>query len=167
MVWLKTLGSQRWEILPEQVRKPSPTSQESGATRVALSSNGLNKGGTDVRRAILLVAMMALTLLVASGVALAVNKIGTDGPDTLRGINGSDNLMGLDGNDVLFALGGNDNLLGGEGKDWVLGGNDRRPSGGDKTLAGCRPCREAHHRPAALTRAAGGNKGGGEETPQA
>ena len=45
-----------------------------------------------MRRAILLVATMALTLLVASGVALAVTKIGTDGPDTFRGTNGADTL---------------------------------------------------------------------------
>ena len=42
-----------------------------------------------MRRTILLMATMALTLLVASGVALAVTRIGTDGPDggvgTLRG----------------------------------------------------------------------------------
>ena len=42
----------------------------------------------------MLVAMMAVSLVVASGVALAVNKIGTDGPDTLRGTNGDDNLIG-------------------------------------------------------------------------
>jgi len=47
-----------------------------------------------MRRTILLVAAMALILLAASGVALAVNKIGTDGPDTLRGTNGADNLYG-------------------------------------------------------------------------
>ena len=64
-----------------------------------------------MRRAILLVAMMALTLLVASGVALAVTKIGGPGPDTLRGTNGADNLLGNGGNDVLYALGGEDNLL--------------------------------------------------------
>jgi hemolysin type calcium-binding protein len=103
---------------------------------VTLSGKGLNKGGTDVRRAILLVAMMALTLLVASGVALAVTKIGTDGPDTLRGTNGSDNLEGRGGNDVLFALGGRDNLLGEKGKDWVYGGDERRPFGGNKNLVG-------------------------------
>jgi hypothetical protein len=34
-----------------------------------------------MRRAMLLVATMALTMLVASGVALAVTKIGTNGPD--------------------------------------------------------------------------------------
>jgi len=88
-----------------------------------------------MRRAILLVAMMAVSLLVASGVAWAVNKIGTDGPDTLRGTNGNDNLIGKGGNDRLFALDGRDNLLGGPGKDLV--GTDptvwRR---GDKNLQG-------------------------------
>jgi Ca2+-binding RTX toxin-like protein len=89
-----------------------------------------------VRRVILLLAAMAATLVVASGVALAVNKVGTNGPDTLRGTNGDDNLYGRGGNDDIFGLGGNDDLVGGEGKDWVLGGNERRPQGGDKNLAG-------------------------------
>jgi len=44
---------------------------------------------------------MALTLLVASGVALAVTKLGTNGPDTLRGTNGYDNLLGKGANDEL------------------------------------------------------------------
>src|SRR5215208_4830362 len=87
----------------------------------------LTKGGLLMRRTILLVATMALTLLVASGVALAVNKIGTNGPDTLRGTNGADNLIGL---------GGKDTLIGGPGKDVVLGGNKDRPFGGDKHLVG-------------------------------
>ena len=47
-----------------------------------------------MRRTILLVATMALTLMVASGVALAITKIGTDGPDTLMGTKGSDVLSG-------------------------------------------------------------------------
>jgi Ca2+-binding RTX toxin-like protein len=89
-----------------------------------------------MRRTILLVAMMAVSLLVASGVAWAVNKIGTDGPDTLRGTNGTDNLIGRGGNDRLFALDGRDNLLGGPGKDLVLGGNERHAGGGDKNLQG-------------------------------
>src|SRR5215204_2086041 len=84
-----------------------------------------------MRRTILMVATMTLTLLVASGVALAVTRIGTDGPDTLRGTNGADNLLGLGGNDNLSGLGGRDNLLGGPGKDFVLGF-----SGGDKNLVG-------------------------------
>ena len=55
-----------------------------------------------MRRTVLLLATMALTLLVASGVALAVTKIGTNGPDTLSGTNGSDSLFGKGGNDTLF-----------------------------------------------------------------
>ncbi len=89
-----------------------------------------------MRRTILLVAMMAVSLLVASGVALAVNKIGTDGPDTLRGTNGNDTLIGKGGNDNLFGLRGSDNLLGGEGKDNVLAGDERRLGRGDKNLVG-------------------------------
>ena len=90
-----------------------------------------------MRRAILLVAMMAVSLLLASGVALAVTKIGTDGPDTLRGTNKVDNLLGRGSNDKLYALAGNDNLLGGAGKDVVFGGNERLDlSGGHKFLVG-------------------------------
>jgi Ca2+-binding RTX toxin-like protein len=67
-----------------------------------------------MRRVILLLAVMSATLVLASGVALAVNKVGTNGPDTLRGTNGDDNLVGRGGNDDLFGLGGNDDLVGGE-----------------------------------------------------
>jgi Ca2+-binding RTX toxin-like protein len=88
------------------------------------------------RRVVLVLAATALTLLLASGVAWALNKVGTNGPDTLRGTNRADNLSGRGGSDVLFALRGNDNLLGGPGKDWVLGGNERIPLGGDKNLVG-------------------------------
>jgi Ca2+-binding RTX toxin-like protein len=85
-----------------------------------------------MRRAILAVATTALTLLVASGVALAVTRIGTDGPDTVRGTNGDDNLVGKGGNDILLALAGDDTLLGGPGKDIVNGGSLSRPFGGHK-----------------------------------
>jgi Ca2+-binding RTX toxin-like protein len=73
-----------------------------------------------MRRIVLLLVVMAATLVVASGVAMAVNKIGTNGPDTLRGTNGDDNLSGRGGNDVLYSLAGRDNLLGGAGKDCLL-----------------------------------------------
>jgi Ca2+-binding RTX toxin-like protein len=89
-----------------------------------------------MRRLVLLLRAMTLALVLASGVAWAVTKIGTDGPDTLQGTNGADNLLGRGGNDVLYAWGGRDNLEGGAGKDWVLGGKQRRPSGGDKNLVG-------------------------------
>jgi Ca2+-binding RTX toxin-like protein len=88
-----------------------------------------------MRRVVLVLAAMALALLLASGVAWAVNKIGTNVPDTLRGTNGADNLIGKGGNDRLFALDGRDTLLGGPGKDWV----DTHPNKfrrGDKNLQG-------------------------------
>ena len=88
-----------------------------------------------MRRLVLLLTAMALALLLASGVALAVNRIGTDGPDTLRGTNGNDNLLGRGDNDILFALNGRDNLLGGPGNDWL----DTRRMGfrrGDKNMVG-------------------------------
>ena len=90
------------------------------------------------RRVVLVLAATALTLLLASGVAWAVNKIGTNGPDTLRGTNGADNLSGRGGNDDIFGLGGRDNLVGGAGKDVVLGGNERRAFAGTKNLEGSR-----------------------------
>ena len=56
-----------------------------------------------MRRVILLLTVMAATLVVASGLAWAVTKIGTNGPETLRGTNRDDNLIGK-GDDVLFGL---------------------------------------------------------------
>jgi Ca2+-binding RTX toxin-like protein len=98
-----------------------------------------------MRRVVLVLAVMALALVLASGVAWAVNEIGTNGPDTLRGTNRDDNLLGRGGNDILLSLRGNDDLLGGAGKDVVVGGTapgagfggrDASASGGDKNLLG-------------------------------
>jgi Ca2+-binding RTX toxin-like protein len=88
-----------------------------------------------MRRLVLLLTVMAAALVMASGVALAVTKLGTNGHDVLRGTDGKDNLLGLGGQDDIFGKGGSDNLVGGPGKDNVLGG-DERPGGGDKNLAG-------------------------------
>jgi Ca2+-binding RTX toxin-like protein len=89
-----------------------------------------------MRRTMLLLGTMALTLLVASGVALALTRIGTDGPDTLRGTKGDDNLIGQGGNDTLLSLAGDDTLLGGPGKDVVNGGSLAQPFAGNKNLVG-------------------------------
>src|SRR5919106_6609565 len=94
------------------------------------------KAGLSMRRPMLLLATMALTLLVASGGALALTRIGTDGPDTLRGTKGDDNLIGKGGNDILLSLAGDDTLLGGPGKDVVNGGNLAEPFAGNKNLVG-------------------------------
>jgi Ca2+-binding RTX toxin-like protein len=92
-----------------------------------------------MKRILLVLAAMALALLLASGVAWAVTKIGTDGPDTLRGTNGDDNLIGKGGNDRLFGLRGRDTLLGGPGKDWLDThpfGAPRRVRTGEKNMLG-------------------------------
>ena len=89
-----------------------------------------------MRRTALLVAVMAACLVVASGVALAVNRVGTNGDDTLRGTDGDDNLSGLRGEDRLLGKVGSDNLSGGPGKDVVLGGDERSLRVGDKNLDG-------------------------------
>ena len=89
-----------------------------------------------MRRTVLLLTVVAATLILASGVALAVTKIGTDGPDTLRGTDRDDNLWGKGGDDAIFDMAGRDNLLGGSGDDGVLGGNEVRPEGADKNLDG-------------------------------
>ena len=70
-----------------------------------------------MRRIMLLLAVLALTLLVASGVALAVTKIGTDGPDFLIGTRGSDELFGKAGTDWISGRGGDDVISGGPGSD--------------------------------------------------
>jgi hypothetical protein len=89
-----------------------------------------------MRRSVLLLATMALTLLIAVGVALAVTKIGNDGRDFLKGTDKADNLIGNDATDLIFGLAGDDNLLGGSGKDLVRGGTYERSLGGNKNLLG-------------------------------
>jgi len=87
---------------------------------------------------------MALTLLVASGVALAVTKIATPRDDVLYGTNRSDILSGLGGNDVLYGRGGGDSspegsgLIGAEGDDIIYGGagNDVMEAGNYRLFMG-------------------------------
>src|SRR5215217_1364325 len=99
-----------------------------------------------MRRAILLLVVMAAGLVLASGVALAENKIGTQGRDFLKGTGGADNLVGRADNDRIFSLAGKDILIGGTGKDLLWGGAirssqhdlpvDYTSSGGEKKLVG-------------------------------
>lgn len=100
------------------------------------------------RRAILLLITMAATLVLASGVALALNTIncesnetcrgtaradlmkGTDGFNEMYGRDGNDTLKGFGRSDALFGQVGDDRLLGGPGGDYVVGGR------GDERLRG-------------------------------
>jgi Ca2+-binding RTX toxin-like protein len=91
-----------------------------------------------MRRAILLVGMIAVSLLVASGVALAVTRIGTLGADVpLMGTDNSDTLYGLSESDLLRGRGGNDYEEGGRHGDLVYGGdgNDEIYLGGGDDIA--------------------------------
>lgn len=89
------------------------------------------------RTLVLLLAAMMAALLLASGVAWAVNKVGTQGRDFLKGTDGADNLAGRGNNDRIFGLAGKDHLIGGPRKDVVVGGSERyTPYGGEKHLLG-------------------------------
>ena len=57
-----------------------------------------------VRRAVLLLTVMAAMLVMASGVALAATKFGGPGNDILIGTNGPDQLFGGAGNDEIDGL---------------------------------------------------------------
>jgi hypothetical protein len=57
-----------------------------------------------MKRLILLLVTMSATMVVASGVALALTKISDPGPDHLRGTNGDDILIGRGGNDILLLI---------------------------------------------------------------
>lgn len=84
------------------------------------------------RRAILLILTMAATVVLASGVALAVTKqcqgglsficSGTKKGDTLLGTNDFDYILGKGGNDTLKGFGSSDELYGGKGNDQIFGG---------------------------------------------
>jgi Ca2+-binding RTX toxin-like protein len=74
-----------------------------------------------MQRIFLLLAVMAVALVVASGVALAVTKIGTDGDDNLRGTNGSDKLVGMGGDDSINGRAGEDVIIGGRGNEGFEG----------------------------------------------
>ena len=84
-----------------------------------------------MREVILLLTVIAATLVVASGVALAVSTqggprndvvLGTDGSDHLGGGVGSDTIIGSGGNDFMWGNMGSDRIVGGTGNDILLDG---------------------------------------------
>ncbi len=98
---------------------------------------GDRKGNMAMRKTILLLAVMASALVVASGVAWAAtiecpNRsgnlcVGTKKADTMTGTDSADDMTGRKGKDRMFALGGNDTISGGPSRDVVRGGlgNDK------------------------------------------
>jgi len=84
-----------------------------------------------MRKTVLLLASMSLTVLLASGVALAITKncvagaddcVGTNNPDTLNGSDVDDWIYGLSGDDKLYGNAGDDPIRGGKGNDTIRGG---------------------------------------------
>ncbi len=89
------------------------------------------EGEDGMRRTTLLLTAVVLTsLLLASGVAIAVTREGTPRDDTIRGTNGADQIDGKAGDDYIDGRRGTDTLAGSAGDDIVLGGK------GTDTLAG-------------------------------
>ena len=85
-----------------------------------------------MRNATLLLASVALTMLLASGVAWATPVKGTEGPDTLQGTPSRDVIIPFDGDDTVYAESGGDQVRHSFGDDTIYG-----DSGGD-TLRGGR-----------------------------
>jgi hypothetical protein len=93
------------------------------------------------RRATMLVAMVAMAMVVGSGVALADSISGGDGDNHLVGTAGKDTISGAGGNDDIYGRGDDDRLFGDAGNDDVFGGkgNDNLQSGlGKDDLSGQR-----------------------------
>jgi large repetitive protein len=102
-----------------------------------------------MRRTALLLASMVLTVLLASGVALAALKtikcegwercIGTDRRDLMKGDDRGNDIWGRDKGDILKGFGGYDELAGQKGDDRLVAGPSRdrlEPGTGDDTLDG-------------------------------
>ena len=93
-----------------------------------------------MRRTTLLLAVMAAVLVVASGVALAQNFVGTDRGERIVGTDSADTIDANGGDDTILGQLGPDKIRGGNGKDKQYGGrgNDVIDSdGGFRDLVNC------------------------------
>ncbi len=84
-----------------------------------------------MRRTIMLLTMMGLTLVLSSAVALAAVKIGTDAAETIRGTDGNDQITGKGGNDKTVGKLGNDTYYYADG----FGVDTVNDTGGTDTLS--------------------------------
>ena len=99
----------------------------------------------------LLVAVMAAVLVMASGVALAATIIGTPNDEILQGTNQDDTISARGGDDVVLGREGEDRLRGGTGEDSLYGGRGEdflhsedifSQSGAFRDLVDCGPGRD-------------------------
>jgi Ca2+-binding RTX toxin-like protein len=75
-----------------------------------------------MKRASVLMVLLALLIAIPAGVALAVTEEGGPGDDTLIGTPNTDFLYGRGGDDLIRGLGARDVLFGGSGNDDLYGG---------------------------------------------
>lgn len=86
-----------------------------------------------MRKTILMLALVALAVLVASTAAWAANVQGTGGDDPqIYGTEARDTIIPFDGDDTVYALGGSDDVRHSFGADTIYGG------AGNDTLRGGR-----------------------------
>jgi len=111
--------------LTHALLKGSPAIDAGGTDCAALDQRGLPRGACDIG---------AYELVLCSKVP--VNRIGTEGNDSLTGTSGNDGILALGGKDKLRGKGGKDGLCGGPGKDILKGGGakDRLNGGPGKDL---------------------------------
>ena len=76
-----------------------------------------------MRRIILLFTVMAVALVVSSGVGWAAIKFGTERSEFIEGTKKADILYGKGGHDSLAGRSGNDTLYGNKGSDALHGGS--------------------------------------------
>ena len=119
--------------------KVHAASAKSGAC--GIDESRPQEGGNTVRRtALLMLALMAAALVVASGVALAKNYVGTETGEKIVGTKFADHIKALGGDDVVLGYAGPDKIRGGDDNDQQYGGrgNDVIYSeGGFRDLVNC------------------------------
>jgi Ca2+-binding RTX toxin-like protein len=80
--------------------------------------------------------MVLAALVVASGVALAVDKVGTTEDDIIYGTDGDDKIRALEGYDEVYGYGGDDIIDGGPDNDFIEADDGREAETGTDTLIG-------------------------------
>ena len=93
-----------------------------------------------MRRMTLLLAVVAAVLVVASGVALARDFVGTDRGERIVGTDSADTIDGNGGDDTIIGKRGPDRIRGGNGKDKQYGGRGSDvidSDGGFRDLVNC------------------------------
>jgi len=96
--------------------------------------DGQQQGGRRVRRMAILLALVGLMLVLFAAAALAVVKVGNDGPNRLVGTAENDTLRGRGGADTIIGKGDSDRLYGGRGRDHI---NARERGRAEDDLVDC------------------------------